>query len=106
MQESNLFFEALRVLREYKADTGTMPVLLSENVHGRRLRTWDKATEAWRQPFIKEEADAVIDSGYTELGWREISTADVGVPNPKKHVLLMATAGFGSVVDNCLFSSV
>ena len=55
---------------------------------------------------MKLEADALRDAGYTELGWREVSTADLGVPNPKTHILLMASAMFGPVVDSCLFSSV
>jgi hypothetical protein len=58
------------------------------------------------QPFLKVEADALLSAGYKDIGWREVSSAAFGVPNPKHHVILMATAKETGVVDSCLFSTV
>lgn len=58
------------------------------------------------QPFLKVEADKLLAAGYRDLGWREVSTEAFGVPNPKRHVILMATAKQCAIVDSCLFSTV
>jgi site-specific DNA-cytosine methylase len=58
------------------------------------------------QPFLKVEADALLSAGYKDIGWREVSSAAFGVPNPKHHVILMATAKETGIVDSCLFSTV
>jgi site-specific DNA-cytosine methylase len=57
-------------------------------------------------PFIKLEADALLTAGYQDLGWREVSSEALGVPNSKTHVILVATAKELGVVDACLFSTV
>jgi hypothetical protein len=58
------------------------------------------------QPFLKLEADALLAAGYQDLGWREVSSEGFGVPNPKCHIFLVATAKQCGLVDSMLFSSV
>lgn len=60
----------------------------------------------WMQPFLKMEADALLAAGYRDLGWREVSSEAFGVPNPKRHVILVATAKQQGLVDSLLFSTV
>lgn len=60
----------------------------------------------WMQPFLKIEADTLLGAGYQDLGWREVSSEAFGEPNPKRHVVLVATARQCGVVDSCLFSTV
>jgi hypothetical protein len=48
--------------------------------------------DMWNQPFLKVEADALLAAGYKDLGWRELSTEAFGLPNPKRHIILIATA--------------
>lgn len=43
-QDSNLFFTAVEKVKQYAASTGHLPMLVSENVQGRRFRHWDKGT--------------------------------------------------------------
>lgn len=105
VQESNLFFRALRKVREYYSRVGVLPIIVSENVQGRRHRTTDDEGR-WRQPFLRLELDALRAAGYSEVAWREVCTQDFGVPNPKNHVLVVANAGLGSLVGPTLFSSV
>jgi site-specific DNA-cytosine methylase len=62
--------------------------------------------DKWMQPFLKVEADALINRGYQDVGWRQVSSEAFGVPNPKSHVILVATARQSGVVDSCLFSTV
>jgi hypothetical protein len=50
--------------------------------------------------------DYLLASGYRDIGWREVSSEAFGLPNPKKHVLLVATDGLTALVDCCLFSTV
>lgn len=106
MQESNLFFVALKKVEDYCKRTGVLPTLISENVQGRRHRSRPHAGAAWRQPFLRLELDTVVKAGYREAGWREVKSSDFGVPNPKPHIVLVAHAGLGSVVGSCLFSTV
>lgn len=105
MQESNLFFTALRKVREYHRRVGVLPTIISENVQGRRHRTTDDDGR-WRQPFLRLELDALRAAGYREVAWREVSSQDFGLPNPKSHVMVVAHAGLGSLVGPTLFSSV
>jgi site-specific DNA-cytosine methylase len=58
------------------------------------------------QPFLKMEADTLLAAGYQDMGWREVSSEAFGVPNPKRHVILVATAKQCGLVDSCLFSTV
>jgi hypothetical protein len=60
----------------------------------------------WAPPFLKVEADALLAAGYTDVGWREVSSEAFGLPNPKCHIMLVATAGPTTLVDSCLFSTV
>jgi site-specific DNA-cytosine methylase len=127
MQESNLFFKALEKVQEYARITGHLPTLISENVQGRRFRRWDESQvrcgwargertcatsgfvvlqQRWTQPFLKVEADALLAAGYDDVGWRQVTSEAFGVPNPKAHINLIATAGPTTVVDSCLFSTV
>jgi hypothetical protein len=62
--------------------------------------------DMWNQPFLKVEADALLAAGYKDLGWRELSTEAFGLPNPKRHIILIATAQQSGIVDRCLFSTV
>jgi hypothetical protein len=62
--------------------------------------------QRWAPPFLKVEADAMLAAGYTDVGWREVSSAAFGLPNPKCHIILVATAGPTALVDCCLFSTV
>jgi hypothetical protein len=62
--------------------------------------------DAWLQPFLKVEADALLDAGYQDLGWREVSSEACGLPNPKHHNILVATEQRGLLIDSCLFSTV
>ena len=87
------------------ACTGETLTIVSENVQGRRHRTMGPSGK-WRQPFLRSELDELVRVGYREVGWREVSTADFGVPNPKKHIVLVAHSGLGSIVGHCLFSTV
>jgi hypothetical protein len=57
-------------------------------------------------PFLKAEADSLLTAGYQDIGWRDVSSEAFGLPNPKHHVILVATAGPTAVVDCCLFSTV
>jgi hypothetical protein len=134
LQESTLFFTALNKVREYAAWAGHLPTIVSENVQGRRFRRWDEeqvccdcteltltlslqvyspvaedcqvVQERWSQPFLKVEADALLAAGYKDLGWREVSTEAFGLPNPKHHIILIATEHTSATVDCCLFSTV
>jgi site-specific DNA-cytosine methylase len=127
MQESNLFFTALEKVQEYARISGHLPTLISENVQGRRFRRWDESQvrcgwarwsrvcatscvmvlqHRWTQPFLKVEADALLAAGYDDVGWRQVTSEAFGVPNPKAHIILIATAGPTTVVDSCLFSTV
>jgi hypothetical protein len=134
LQESTLFFTALNKVREYAAWAGHLPTIVSENVQGRRFRRWDEeqvccdctvltltlslqvyspvaedcqvVQERWSQPFLKVEADALLAVGYRDLGWREVSTEAFGLPNPKHHIILIATEHTSATVDCCLFSTV
>lgn len=107
-QESNLFFVALDVIKRYTENTSHIPVIVSENVQGRRFRSKPDGGSPYRQPFLRDEAEALRQAGYQELGWREICSSDAGVPHSKRHVYLVAAGGFGAsaVVESCLFSSV
>jgi hypothetical protein len=62
--------------------------------------------QRWAPPFLKVELDALLAVGYDDIGWREVTTEAFGLPNPKSHVILVATAGPSSLVDSCLFSTV
>jgi hypothetical protein len=62
--------------------------------------------QQWAPPFLKLEADALLAAGYQDVGWREVSTEAFGLPNPKSHIILIATAGPTALVDSCLFSTV
>jgi hypothetical protein len=77
------------------AQTHVLPAETSPQVQGR-----------WLPPFLKMEADALLAIGYVDLGWREICSEAFGVPNPKTHVILMATSRQCGLVDSCLFSTV
>ena len=59
-----------------------------------------------RQKATKSAQEAPALAGYRELGWREICSADAGLPHKKPHVYLVASGSLGAVVDSCLFSSV
>lgn len=58
------------------------------------------------QPFIKLEVDRLLSYGYTDIGWREVSSECFGVPNAKVHIILVATREQSGVVDALLFSTV
>jgi hypothetical protein len=60
----------------------------------------------WETPFLKTEADYLLGAGYQDIGWREVATEAFGLPNPKKHIILVATDGLTALVDCCLFSTV
>jgi hypothetical protein len=62
--------------------------------------------DTWMVPFLKVEADTLLAAGYLDLGWREISSEGFGVPNPKHHIIVVATAKQCGLVDCCLFSTV
>jgi hypothetical protein len=57
-------------------------------------------------PFLKADADALLRAGYQDIGWREVSSEVLGLPNPKHHIILVATASPTALVDCCLFSTV
>ena len=104
--ESNLFFVALDKIKRYTQKKGNLPIIVSENVQGRRFRSKPDKDSPFRQPFLRDEAEALRLAGYEELGWREICSADAGLPHKKPHVYLVASGSLGAVVDSCLFSSV
>lgn len=58
------------------------------------------------QPFIKLEVDRVMEAGYNDWGYREISSQSFGDPNAKVHIVLVATQHQTGVVDSLLFSTV
>jgi hypothetical protein len=62
--------------------------------------------ERYITPFLKMEADALLAAGYRDVAWREVSSEAFGLPNPKRHIILMATDGLTALVDCCLFSTV
>jgi hypothetical protein len=62
--------------------------------------------QRWTQPFLKLEADALLAAGYDDVGWRQVTSEALGIPNPKAHIILIATAGPTTIVDSCLFSTV
>ena len=43
VQESPLFFVAVKKVQDYAAWSGSLPTIISENVQGRRFRRWDDA---------------------------------------------------------------
>lgn len=57
-------------------------------------------------PFLKLEVERLLAAGYGDLGWREVCSEAWGVPNPKTHIVLVATNKQCGVVDGCLFSTV
>jgi hypothetical protein len=57
-------------------------------------------------PILKLEADALLAAGYQDIAWREVCSEAFGLPNPKTHVVLMATDKPSCTVDACLFSTV
>jgi site-specific DNA-cytosine methylase len=62
--------------------------------------------ERYLTPFLKMEVSALRAAGYRDVAWREVSSEAFGLPNPKKHIILMASDGLTALVDCCLFSTV
>jgi hypothetical protein len=60
----------------------------------------------WMTPFLKMEAEALLAAGYLDIGWREVSTEAIDIPNAKVHIFLVSTSGTSALVDCCLFSTV
>ena len=62
--------------------------------------------ERWKQPFLKVMLASILQAGYVDIGWREVSSAAFGLPNPKRHIILVAHVASCRLVDSLLFSTV
>lgn len=60
----------------------------------------------WTKPFLLSELEYLLQAGFGCVGWRVVNSEAFGVPNPKDHVYLVATATPGLLVDCVLFSTV
>lgn len=105
--ESNLFFDALQSIIKFAASRAvTFPTIISENVPGVIFRRRPENMTDWQPPFLKLKAEKLAAGGYVDIAWRTVATECFGLPQAKRHVLLVASPSDGNAAEAALFSGV